>query len=375
MRHALRPTTLLPAALLTAGLAPAQNLPSFWDRDIDWVIPPDSDHGTTHGNPAPDAEGNLVWHYDYVSTGGRLGSPDPWYAEPSSPQLWDMSWFGGAGAWAVGDDYGPATQYYAWAHTGSWFDLKAIVRWRNSTASAVDTHVLGSLVVSWLGSFSQTIPVDVDVVVARRDAGTGAITLLYSNTVSKPTNDTTHESLALPLDLGVLTLQPGDELLFSHFAYEDFTNSVWVTLGDYNLCMVQSPIGTKYCGPAVENSSGFAGHIVASGSVAVADGNLTLKAFQLPPNVFGYFLLSQTTGFVSGPGGSDGNLCLGGQIGRFNRSGEVFQTGIYRSGTLAIDFADVPGGQILPGETWYFQSWHRDGTTSNFTDGIGLTFE
>jgi hypothetical protein len=33
---------------------------------------------------------------------------------------------------------------------------------------------------------------------------------------------------------------------------------------------------------------------------------------------------------------------------------------------------------ILPGETWNFQAWYRDlnpGTTSNFTDGISITFQ
>jgi hypothetical protein len=34
---------------------------------------------------------------------------------------------------------------------------------------------------------------------------------------------------------------------------------------------------------------------------------------------------------------------------------------------------------VVPGETWYFQAWHRDlvgGTaTTNFTDGLEVTFQ
>jgi len=378
MRHAslTRAATLPAAALLTAGLGLAQTLPASWDRDVDWVAPPDSAHGTTQGNPAPDSEGNLVWHYEYVSTGGRLGSANPWYAEPATPQVWDMSWFGSEGAWAVADDFGPATRYYGLTHAGLWHDMKAIVRWKNVTAKTFEMHVLGSLVVSWSGDFNQTVPVDVDVVLARRDGGTGAITLLYAQTVPKPTNDTSKETVILPIDLGVLTVDPGDELLLSHLAYDRFVNSVWVTLVDHNLCLIESPIGTKYCGPAVENSSGYPGQIAASGSTKVADGDLTLKAFQLPPSVFGYFLMAPNSGFVSGPGGSDGNLCLSGKIGRLNRSGEIFQTGTHRVGSLALDLGDVPvpNGQVLPGETWYFQSWYRDGQTSNFTDALAVSF-
>jgi hypothetical protein len=31
----------------------------------------------------------------------------------------------------------------------------------------------------------------------------------------------------------------------------------------------------------------------------------------------------------------------------------------------------------IPGETWYFQAWHRDANptlTSNFTDAVSITF-
>ena len=44
---------------------------------------------------------------------------------------------------------------------------------------------------------------------------------------------------------------------------------------------------------------------------------LILKADQLPPDELGYALNSDAQGFVPFPPGSQGNLCLSGQIGRF----------------------------------------------------------
>jgi hypothetical protein len=111
----------------------------------------------------------------------------------------------------------------------------------------------------------------------------------------------------------------------------------------------------------------------------VADDSLTLKAFQLPADEFGYFLASATQGFVANPGGSQGNLCLGGSIGRFLGPGQVLDSGPYRSVSLEVDLGAVPTAngpvQVQAGETWNFQFWHRDGPANNFTDAIAVTFQ
>lgn len=139
------------------------------------------------------------------------------------------------------------------------------------------------------------------------------------------------------------------------------------------------PIGTPYCSPAVTNSSGFPGTTRAVGSTIVSVNNVTLEATFLPINKFGYFLTSQTAGFIQNPGGSVGNLCLGGSMGRYNQ--EVFNTGGTGGASLAIDLTDmpVPGpglNPVNPGETWHFTCWFRDvGNTSNFTDGTAITFQ
>jgi hypothetical protein len=48
--------------------------------------------------------------------------------------------------------------------------------------------------------------------------------------------------------------------------------------------------------------------------------------------------------------------------------------------TLDLTAFPQPGGThgVMPGETWNFQCWYRDanpGPTSNFTDGISITFD
>ena len=144
-----------------------------------------------------------------------------------------------------------------------------------------------------------------------------------------------------------------------------------------NLLIDGVPIGSNYCDPAVANSSGLPGAISGMGSDQVADNNVTLQAYQLPTHQFGYFLTSQTSGFIQNPGGSQGNLCLGGTMGRY--SSQVQSSGSGGEFSLHLDLVDMPPPvqtQVQPGETWYFTTWFRDvGGTSNFTNGLQIDFQ
>lgn len=139
---------------------------------------------------------------------------------------------------------------------------------------------------------------------------------------------------------------------------------------------VLAAIGQNYCGPAVPNSSGQPGEISAGGCTLVSANSLTLTASQLPANKFGYFLGGLTTG-SSTPSGSQGTLCLGGAIGRFAK--QIQGTGAGGSFSIQVDLTSMPPAvqtSVLPGDTWYFTAWFREGPgASNFTDGIGITFE
>jgi len=137
--------------------------------------------------------------------------------------------------------------------------------------------------------------------------------------------------------------------------------------------------GSEYCGPAVANSTGLAAVIAASGSTSASDNDLTLIASNLPPNQFGYFLVSATQGFIASPGGSQGNLCLSGSIGRFNA--QIRNSGASGSFSIQADLTALPTSPahvVLAGETWNFTCWYRDvnpTSTSNFTNGLSVTFD
>ncbi len=141
-------------------------------------------------------------------------------------------------------------------------------------------------------------------------------------------------------------------------------------------------LGSNYCSPAVVNSTGNPGSISAEGSPSVAANNVTLTVSDLPANAFGFFLTSETTANVANPGGSQGNLCLGGAIGRFVGPGQIKNSGTGGTFSLTLDLTQQPSPtgfiSIQPGESWNFQAWHRDavgGTvTSNFTDGLTISF-
>ena len=139
-------------------------------------------------------------------------------------------------------------------------------------------------------------------------------------------------------------------------------------------------VGTNFCGPAVNNSSGGPGRVRGMGSASLFANDLTLIAEGLPANVSGFFLLSRTDAFLPFAGGAAGNLCLGGSIGR--DLGSLANSGGAGEIQTQVDWNALPqpGGavQAIAGEQWYFQLWHRDtliGPASNYTDGLRVTVE
>ncbi|MCP5022901.1 MAG: hypothetical protein GY930_14145 [bacterium] len=86
---------------------------------------------------------------------------------------------------------------------------------------------------------------------------------------------------------------------------------------------VASTVGESYCGVAGSGSSGVPAALFATGSAAVADNDITLRAHFVAPGQLGYFLNSLGQGQVAIPG-ADSPLCVGGgqAIGRHNHPGE-----------------------------------------------------
>lgn len=136
-------------------------------------------------------------------------------------------------------------------------------------------------------------------------------------------------------------------------------------------------LGENYC-QAELNSTGVPASISGAGSDVVAENDLTLTMSSLPLGEFGYLINGVAQGFTANPGGSAGNLCISGPIGR--HSAQVGNSGSAGSISTLVDLTGLPrpsGGAhaVAPGETWYFQGWFRDGSTSNFTDGLCVTFQ
>ena len=161
--------------------------------------------------------------------------------------------------------------------------------------------------------------------------------------------------------------------------------AVWTARGNLRGARVRASdddiAGVQYCQPE-PNSSGTTGWIKVVGSQSPFGGDLILRAFRLPPNVFGSFLCASASAYVPNVGGSAGTLCLSGQqFGRFNA--QVSNSGPVGRFSITADPLALPQpiGTIAAtsGQTWYFQCWYRDTvfgiSTSNLTNAAAVTFE
>lgn len=143
-----------------------------------------------------------------------------------------------------------------------------------------------------------------------------------------------------------------------------------LTTASFEFDLVRDTVGHGYCS-VPPNSTGETSVLFGSGSGLLAANDLTLVARDLPPAVTVVGLASRSTGFVPNPGGSLGNLCVGGSIGRFPGAFQADASGVLQ---MAVDWQAMPqpNGYVLaaPGETWHFQLWHREvGGASHFTPG------
>lgn len=153
---------------------------------------------------------------------------------------------------------------------------------------------------------------------------------------------------------------------------DDLRGEVWMV--DRESC---SSIGTPYCGPAVPNTTGGPGRLGAGGVAQAGGEPLLLVGEDLPVGEPAVLLASLTQAFVQPPG-SDGNLCLGGQLARFKGIQVVGQHGTAEFPVDTNSIPTSPPSVVQPGEGWSFQVWHRDQNpqaTSNFTPGLQIDFQ
>ena len=143
---------------------------------------------------------------------------------------------------------------------------------------------------------------------------------------------------------------------------------------------IAAPVGSQECMGQAANSTGVAASLFLVGSDRATDNQLELSVTDLPPNVFGFAVNSDASGFTANSGGADGNLCLGGTIGR--HVAQVATSSAAGHVAIPLDLTSVPRGMssssVLAGQTLKFQWWHRDtnpAATSNFSDSRSVTFQ
>lgn len=139
---------------------------------------------------------------------------------------------------------------------------------------------------------------------------------------------------------------------------------------------------STFCAPAQPNSAGALTRLQHTGGLELATNDTGLHASGVPSASFGYFLCSRAHQAAAGLPGSQGQLCLGAPIGRFNRPGEVVSGLPGGTVQLTLDLTDLPQPSgsvaVTAGESWHFQLWYRDANpqvTSNLSEAIRLTFE
>ena len=133
----------------------------------------------------------------------------------------------------------------------------------------------------------------------------------------------------------------------------------------------------------VPNFSGETAVSFVVGSASAQANDQTLWTVNLPSFSFSFFLTSTSPGFVMAPGSSIGNICLGGDIGRFMGPGQVLNGGPTGSVQLSIDLTQQPTPtglvSVMSGEQWYYQAWFRDltplGPASNFTEACSVVYQ
>lgn len=210
-------------------------------------------------------------------------------------------------------------------------------------------------------------------------SGVATVTPLTGGTSTQDLTGTT--STPQPLDGTVSmsgTTVTVDSTIATTFMFTDpgSGTSATINLNGTLIAGSTADAPATYC-TSTPNSSGAAAALTPLGSASLTAADLVLDATALPMNQFCLFFCGDQDDFVPGFAGSQGNLCIGGTLYRFN--GYIQNSGAAGATSLAVPFDDLPPGATFDaGETWYFQTWFRDVTggvaTSNTTNGVRVTF-
>lgn len=219
MRKVLLLTAVVVCLLCNVARADALYPTGFtWDPRLDRTVRPDSDAGTTNGNPEKDSNGNPVWSYEYivgVPGGSLLGSANPWYTRPTGKMVWDVSWYGQSpGVWVYADNVLPNAMGYGQTNTRTG---ASVTRWISPCQDAVLVNMVFNEGTSHTRFFSSSGAIDFAVCLDH-NTGPGDIELLYGMTFNPsnltPTGDGTGYWLPR-VDLGNILVNPGESIFLT----------------------------------------------------------------------------------------------------------------------------------------------------------------
>ena len=140
---------------------------------------------------------------------------------------------------------------------------------------------------------------------------------------------------------------------------------------------------TTFCGDGMASPNFTDIHIDTCDCSA---GSIQVSMSKGPPGVFGYLLVSESSGLIVNPPGSLGSLCCGSPIGRYAKDVGLIDP----AGILSTDILNAisgGGGGNVPslgknfcnpgGGTWYFQYWHRmpAGAPSSFSNALQVVIQ
>lgn len=199
-----------------------------------------------------------------------------------------------------------------------------------------------------------------------------------------------HHRTGQEFQTGAVYLDPGQSVPIE--IYATGTNpTVNCTVGDYSVRVylhggvAAVPVGdcaSVYCSE-MQNPRNASD--IAISTCELAEG-ASIRLQNAPPGQLAYLLVSDADGLVVQPPGSEGDLCVSssGYLGRYTKDvGYTDATGSFQTDIsdslsggerFGLPFHD---GYLRPGETWYFQYWHRQGSArpSTFSSALRVTFQ